>query len=70
MRIMYMQKIKGDIRKPTNILSQLFNRISEHEKIKNNSQNNKTCFNRLRTNDGILPKGCMSPQFLKYEFNK
>lgn len=64
----FMQHIRKDIRKPANALSQIFNRISEREKIGLQKSKNIE-YNRLKKEDGILPKDCMSPQYSKLAFN-
>lgn len=64
----FMQKIKKDIRKPENVLSQIFNRIGEREGIEVQDKKNID-YNRFRKDDGILPKDCISPQYTKFVFN-
>lgn len=63
----YMQKIKHDVRKPDNILSQLSNRMAERENVFSKNRT-KDEYNRIKT-IGFAPLGCQSPQYKRFEFN-
>lgn len=64
----FMQQVKADVRKPGNILAQIFNRIAERENL-------PFCISRkqkeftTKKKVGVPPLGCESPQYIQLEIN-